>query len=57
MDEKQAKHIKIVITLLLAILGAALLISFVAALLVRSSLTNVWLSINTVQLVAHIPVI
>ena len=57
MDEKQAKHIKIISTLLIAILGAALLISFIIALLVQSSLTNVWLSINVVQLVAHIPII
>ena len=57
VNQNTAKHVKIIGIIMLSLLAAALIITFVLALFFQGSLLTTWLCINTIQLLAHIPLI
>lgn len=57
VDQSTAKRMQSIGTILQTLFAASLIITFVVALFFKGSLMTTWLCINTVQLLAHVPLI
>ena len=57
VDQSTAKRMQSIGTILQTLFAASLIITFVVALFFKGSLLTTWLCINTVQLLAHVPLI
>ena len=55
VDQSTAKRMQIIGTILQTLFATSLIITFVLALFFKGSLLTIWLCINTVQLLAHVP--